>query len=128
TDAATQQRPPRRDGRPNRGPRDGNRDGNRAPRPQEGQPAEARDATPRPPREGRPEFRQGDRPRGPRDGNRDDRNRGTRDDRPRGGNRDRDQRGGGNEGRTYSFDAPKPAKADPDSPFAVLAKLKLGKG
>jgi len=128
TDAATQQRPPRRDGRPNRGPRDGNRDGNRAPRPQEGQPAEARDATPRPPREGRPEFRQGDRPRGPRDGNRDDRNRGPRDDRPRGGNRDRDQRGGGNEGRTYSFDAPKPAKADPDSPFAVLAKLKLGKG
>lgn len=123
-EATPQQRPPRRDGRPNRGPRDSNR----APRPQEGQPAEARDATPRPPREARPEFRQGDRPRGPRDGNRDDRNRGPRDDRPRGGNRDRDQRGGGNEGRTYSFDTPKPAKADPDSPFAVLAKLKLGKG
>ena len=111
--AAGQQRPPRRDGRPNRGPR--------GPRPQEGQ-GEAREGN-RPPREGRQPDRQrgprpdqprGDRPRPPRD----------RDDRPR---RDRDHRGGSNEGRTYSFDSPKGAEADADNPFAVLAKLKLGK-
>ncbi|MDB5370285.1 MAG: hypothetical protein JWP20_1843, partial [Roseomonas sp.] len=89
-----------------RGPRE-----ERGPRPAEGQPAEARDAN-RPPREGaRPDFRRDDRPRGPRE----------RDG--------RESRGPGrNDARTYSFDAPKPAKAaDPDSPFAVLAKLKLGK-
>ncbi|EHL98852.1 hypothetical protein HMPREF9946_03454, partial [Acetobacteraceae bacterium AT-5844] len=62
----------------------------------------------------RPDQPRGDRPRPPRD----------RDDRPR---RDRDHRGGSNEGRTYSFDSPKGAEADADNPFAVLAKLKLGK-
>ncbi|MBO1073992.1 helicase-related protein [Roseomonas marmotae] len=120
TPARPDQRPPRRDGQRHQGkPSRGPREGGRAPRPQEGQPAEAREGN-RPPREGRPEFRQGDRPRGPRD------------DRPR-GNRPFDKREGrdnrGNEGRTYSFDTPKPAQsADPDSPFAVLAKLKLNKG
>ena len=105
-----------------RGPRpQGNRPSQDRPAgpPQEGQPAEAR--APRP-EGGRPDFR--DRPRP----SRDDR---PRDDRPRGPrpfDKGRDNRGGGNEGRTYSFDAPKPARSDPDSPFAVLAKLKLGKG
>jgi ATP-dependent RNA helicase SUPV3L1/SUV3 len=121
--------------RPPRGPRP-----NRAPQPpRENQPAEAREA--RPPRDpqNRPqgerpqgeqrqgEQRQGERPQGERFHG--DRPRGPREDRPRGNrpfDKGRDNRG--NEGRTYSFDAPKPAKADPDSPFAVLARLKLGKG
>jgi ATP-dependent RNA helicase SUPV3L1/SUV3 len=113
-------RPPRRDGRENPNRERQNRNGtrpqgqpNRGPRPAEGQPApaegqpaEARE-TARPPRE----FRRDERPRPPRD----------RDS--------RDSRGPArNESRTYNFDTPKPAKAlDPDSPFAVLAKLKLGK-
>jgi ATP-dependent RNA helicase SUPV3L1/SUV3 len=125
-------RPPRREGqrpqgdrpqgdRQQRGPRP-----DRGPRPpRDGQPAEARDGN-RPPRDrqNRPEGERphGDRPQG-------DRPRGPREDRPRGNrpfDKGRDNRG--NEGRTYSFDTPKPAQADPDSPFAVLARLKLGKG
>ncbi|MBO1078932.1 helicase-related protein [Roseomonas haemaphysalidis] len=103
-------RPPRRDDR-SRGPRPPRPEGQdaRAPRPEGARPEGTR-----------PEFR--DRPRPPRD------DRG-RDDRPRGPRPfDKNNRGGGSEGRSYSFDAPKPAKADPDSPFAVLSKLKLGKG
>ncbi len=122
--APARQRPPRRDGRPNRGPRP--QDGQPRETPRENQ-GEAREGN-RPPRENRhadrprgprPDQARGDRPRPPRD----------RDDRPRGDRpfRDRDHRGG-NEGRTYSFDAPKSAEADADNPFAVLAKLKLGKG
>jgi ATP-dependent RNA helicase SUPV3L1/SUV3 len=119
-------RPPRREGQRPQGDRP-QRDARpaRGPRPPEGQPPEGQ----RPPREGRPEFRQ-NRPAGERSGERQgDRPRGPRDDRPRGNrpfDKGRDNRG--NEGRTYSFDAPKAAQADPDSPFAVLAKLKLGKG
>ncbi|MGG5821129.1 helicase-related protein [Falsiroseomonas sp. HW251] len=106
-------RDPRRDGpRPDRPRQDGPRPD--APRP-EGAPVEGA-APQREPRPDRPRDQRGDRPRpeGPR---RDDR--GPRPDRPRfdGPRRDRDDRGP----REYAS-GPKP-----DSPFAVLAQLKLKK-
>jgi ATP-dependent RNA helicase SUPV3L1/SUV3 len=59
-------------------------------------------------------------------GPRSDRDEGPRRDRrPRD---DRPPRNDRNEGRSYSFAGPKDKGPDPDSPFAVLARLKLDKG
>ncbi|ONG49995.1 DNA helicase [Pseudoroseomonas deserti] len=122
--------------RPERGPRREGQRPPRGPRPQGGEREARGDGPPRgdrrdgPPRGDRRDGPpRGDRRDGPPRGDRrDGPPRGDRrDGPPRGDRRGRDDRG--QEPRSFSFDSG-PAKGkgpDPDSPFAVLARLKLGK-
>jgi len=122
-------RPERRgERRPERGParppREVNAAADPAAAPVEGAPPPAAERGPRPPRrEGgpRPQSKGGPRPQGERrefDGPKGG-PKGGRDRRP-----PREDRG---ESRSFSFAPAKDKGPDPDSPFAVLARLKLGK-
>ncbi|MDT8329513.1 helicase-related protein [Roseomonas gilardii] len=111
-----------RDERPREGNRHGRRDERHGKGPGQGGDKERgeRSGGDRP-RGDRP---QGDRPQGNRQGG--DRPRG---DRPRGDRpfSDRDRRGGDREPRVFQIGGKRDSGPDPDSPFAALAKLKLGK-
>ncbi|WP_265547877.1 helicase-related protein [Roseomonas mucosa] len=110
---------------------------------QAGTPAETprpREETPRPreerPRDGNRQGRQGHRDErhgkgGPSAGGQGNKERGDRPrgDRPRGDRpfSDRDRKGGDREPRVFQIGGKRDSGPDPDSPFAALAKLKLGK-
>ena len=103
-------------------PASGTTDG--APRPRDERPREGNRHGRRDERHGKGPGQGGNKERGERSGG--DRPRG---DRPRGDRpfSDRDRKGGDREPRVFQIGGKRDSGPDPDSPFAALAKLKLGK-